>query len=296
MNRYTALMERIASGEKVLIDGATGSEMERRGVPGHTNGWFGGAALSHPDVLREVHLEYIRTGANLVISNTFATHRGVLYDAGAEADFEALNRRSVELAVEARDAGGRPEVVVAAGVSHWSFTGQDVSLDELEHSAVEQMSIMGAAGAEVIVLEMMVSIDRMLRLVRAAKMTGLPLWVGFAVGGEVGELPDPNVMTLPTGELLGDAVTALEGLGVDLVTIMHTDVALIDPCLDVLFDRWPGHVGVYAHSWPEENPISPADYAVACARWLDRGVVLVGGCCGTEPEHLVALSRIEGLG
>ena len=93
MSRYDDLMARIASGEKVLIDGATGSEMDRRGVQAHDNGWLGGAALSDPNVLRDVHAEYISIGANLIISNTFATHRTVLRDAGAEEDFEALNRR-----------------------------------------------------------------------------------------------------------------------------------------------------------------------------------------------------------
>ena len=165
---------------------------------------------------------------------------GVLRDAGAEADFDALNRRSVELAIEARDAGGRPEVVVAAGVSHWSFIDQDPPLEEFERNATEQMAILANAGAELIILEMMVSIDRMLRLVTAAKTTGLPVWVGFAVGGEARELPDPNIMTLRSGELLAEAVAALDGLGVDLITIMHTDVSHVDHCLNVVFQEWPG--------------------------------------------------------
>lgn len=295
MSRYDDLMARIASGEKVLIDGATGSEMDRRGVQRHANGWLGGAALSDPDVLRDVHAEYINIGANLIISNTFATHRTVLRDAGAEDDFEALNRRSVELCVEARDAGDRPEVVVAAGISHWSFIDNDPSLDELERNAIEQATIMTNAGAELIMLEMMVSIDRMKRLIVAAKSTGLPVWVGFSVGGEAGELADPNVMSLRTGELLTEAVQSLDGLGIDLINIMHTDVALIDQCLDDMFQHWSGPIGVYAHSWPEDEVISPADYAVAGRRWLDRGACLIGGCCGTEPSHMVELAKLDGI-
>jgi homocysteine S-methyltransferase len=290
MSRYDDLMSRIAAGEKILIDGATGTEMERRGVPGHDNGWFGGAALSHPDVLRAVHAEYIDMGANVVISNTFGTHMGVLRDAGAESDFEELNRLSVELAVEARDAGGRPEVVVAAGISHWSWIGEDPPLDQLERDATEQLRIMADAGAELIILEMMVSIERMLRLITAAKTTGLPIWVGFSVGEEDGSIPDPHVMTLRSNEPLADAIDALAGLGVDLINIMHTDVTHIDACLDVMMERWPGPIGVYAHSWAG---IDPADYAARSERWLERGVNLVGGCCGTVPEHIVELAKIE---
>jgi len=295
MTRYETLMRRISAGEKILLDGATGSEMRRRGVPAHTDGWFGGAALSDPEILLDAHAGYIETGANLIISNTFATHMGVLRAAGAEADFEALNRRSVEIAVHARDAGGRPDVLVAAGISHWSFTDENPPLDELERDAAAQLRILADAGAELVILEMMVDVDRMLRLISAAKTVDLPLWVGFSVGGEVGQLPDPNVMTLRDGELLSGGVDALKGHGVDAIHIMHTDVSHIDQCLDVMFDRWSGPIGVYAHSWPEENPISPVDYAALSVGWLERGVSLIGGCCGTQPEHLTELAKIPGL-
>lgn len=294
MTRYDDLMARIAAGEKILIDGPTGSEMERHGVPSHANGWYGGAALSHPDLLRRVHANYIEMGANLIIANTFATHMGVLRDAGAEADFEALNRRSVELAVEAQRAGDRPEVVVAAGISHWSFTEAYPTLDELEADATEQLSIMANAGAELIILEMMISIERMNRLIKAAKTTGLPIWVGFAVGEEDGDLPDENVMTLRDGDLLTDAVAALDGVGIDLIAIMHTEIRRIDACLDVFDMQWSGPVGVYAHSDPS-HPISPGDYAAKSESWLSRGVNLIGGCCRTEPAHIAELTKIAAL-
>ena len=72
MDRYDRLMDRIANGERILIDGADGTEIERRGVPQLENAWNGGGASSHPVVLRRVHEDYIREGAEIVISNTFA--------------------------------------------------------------------------------------------------------------------------------------------------------------------------------------------------------------------------------
>ncbi len=293
MTRYSELIAAVRRGEKILIDGATGSEMERRGIPEHDNGWYGAAALTHPQILRSVHAEYIEMGSQLVVSNTFATHRSVLRDAGAEADFEPLNRLSVQLAREARENGERPNVVVGASVSHWSFSGDNPSLDDLERGAREQMAIMADAGAELIVLEMMVSIDRMHRLLAAAHSTDLPVWVGLSVGDEEGMLPDPAVMTLRDfDEPLGEAIDSLNGAGVDLLSIMHTDVDLVDACLDVAFERWDGPLGVYAHSW---RGIDPADYAVRAKGWLDRGVSVIGGCCGTLPEHVAALSKNPSL-
>ena len=60
MNRYQQLIDRIGAGEKILIDGATGTEIEHRGVPQLENAWNGGGALSHPDIVRQVHALHSR--------------------------------------------------------------------------------------------------------------------------------------------------------------------------------------------------------------------------------------------
>ena len=122
MDRYSALLKRINSGERILIDGATGTEIERRGVPQLDNAWNGGGALSHPDVLRSVHEDYLRLGAEVIISNNFATHYFALRDAGEENRFEVYNRRGVELAIEARNNVGKPDALVAGD---GTLAGQD---------------------------------------------------------------------------------------------------------------------------------------------------------------------------
>ena len=136
LNRYQKLAARLDDGELILIDGATGTEIERRGVPQLENAWNGGGALSHPDVVREVHQDYIGAGAQIIISNTFATCRHALCDAGVAEHFEALNRRGVELAVEARERSANPDIVVAGGISYWSWTGE--SPDSIRSMAVLQ--------------------------------------------------------------------------------------------------------------------------------------------------------------
>ena len=302
MTRYEDLMARILGGDVVAIDGGTGTEMERRGVPKLTNAWNGGAALSHPDIVRDVHTDYIGAGANVIISNTFATGRNALNDAGVGDDFEALNRRSIELAIEAREAAGRDEIVVAGGISHWTWSGNAPSLDEQYENTLEQVTIMADAGAELLILEMMIDIARMKRVLDAAKTTGLPIWVGFTSGEEDGFADWRTGVTLRGGELLTDAITALDDYDVDVITIMHSDVGVIDDCLDVLDQVWDGPVGIYAHSgdyidgeWIFDDVISPEDYAQLCRGWLDRGVRVIGGCCGTRPEHIHEIAHIEGV-
>ena len=73
MTSYDNLLARMSVGEAILIDGGTGTEVERRGVPQLKNAWNGGGALSHPDILRQIHQDYIAHGAEIIITNTFAT-------------------------------------------------------------------------------------------------------------------------------------------------------------------------------------------------------------------------------
>ncbi len=287
-------MDRIANGERILIDGTTGTGIERRGVPQLENPWNGGGALSHPDDLRSVHEDYIREGAEIVISNTFGTLRHALRDAGVEHQFETLNRRGVELAMEAGERMQAPDVLVAGGISYWSWSGNWPSPADLRTSTEEEASIMAEAGADLLMLEMMVDIDRMLVTLDAAQASGLPVWVGLSCK------PDgSDAMTLLRGGLLAEALEAIKGKNVPLVSIMHTEVEHIDACLDIVADRWSGPVGVYAHSarWVDgvcffDVTVSPEDYAAHAESWLERGVQVIGGYCGLGVDHINALKRL----
>ena len=294
MNQYLALMERLHNGDRILIDGATGTEIERRGVPMVDNAWNGAGALTHPDIVRQVHEDYIRCGAQILISNTFSTSRHVLQDAGLEEHFDMLNRRGVELAREARSNVLSPNVLVAGGITHWSFTNQYPPHKELQANVEDQSAIMADAGADLIMLEMMADVERMLILLSAAQKSGLPVWVGLSC-----HLDEQGVVRLLQGPTLAEGIKAIEDQDVPLISIMHTEVEYIDACLDVLQDNWSGPIGVYAHSgdfvapnWVFNDTISPADYASAATSWLQRGVQIIGGCCGIGVEHIALLKEI----
>ena len=104
-------------GEVLLLDGGTGTELERRGVPMDSAAWCGTAALDHQDAIRDLHEEYIRCGADAIITNTFATHRPLLEAAGLGDQVGVIVRRAVEAALEARERAGCPGVLVAGSLS-----------------------------------------------------------------------------------------------------------------------------------------------------------------------------------
>ena len=70
MSRYQKLFDRLQAGDQIMIDGGTGTEVERRGVPQLENAWNGGGTLSHPDIVRQIHEDYLGHGAEIIISNT----------------------------------------------------------------------------------------------------------------------------------------------------------------------------------------------------------------------------------
>ena len=289
-------MSRMDAGELILIDGATGTEIERRGVPQLNNAWNGGGALSHPSIVREVHQDYIEAGSQIIISNTFATCEHTLRDAGMAEHFETLNRRGVELAVEARDQSQAPDVLVAGGISYWSFTGNKPSLSALSASVTDQAGIMKNAGADLLMLEMMIDIDRMCVTLEGALASDLPVWVGVTC-----KIDSQGVVCLRNGEPLSSALESLKTYTIPLISVMHTEVDIITECLSELNDSWAGSTGVYAHSrgdrvtnhnkhaWDFDGVISPEDYLQASNEWCAQGINALGCCCGLGVEHIKTL-------
>jgi len=306
VDRYAQLIERARVGERILIDGGTGSECILRGAPSLPNGWSGGAALSDPGIVLDVHSDYIALGADLIASNTFATGRNVLEDAGVGDDFEAYNRRAVELALEARaSAGGSTDhVVVAGGISNWSFSGNRPTLERLHDNTVEQATIMRDAGAEFLSLEMMVDIPRMTATLDAVSAVGLPVWVGLTIGPEQGQPADQlgDQIELREGGLLADGVElAKEYECVDAFCLMHSDVRLTERGIAAIRHCWTGPLGAYAHAAQEmddqlifEATITPSEYAAYEPAWQAAGATMIGGCCGIGPDHIRALAIAMG--
>jgi len=293
MSQYSKLIKRAQDGECILIDGATGTEVERRGVPQLDNAWNGGGALSHPEIVKQIHKDYIDLGAEIVISNTFATTKHALTDAKQENNFEALNRRGVELAVQAKEELKNDKVLVAGGISYWTWTGNKPSLEELKLSVTEQAQIMRDAGADFIMLEMMIDIEQMITTIEAAQSSGLPLWIGLTCEPNIS-----NEMCLRDGDKLENVINVIKSYNPDVINIMHTEVEFVDRCLDILHSQWEGLIGVYAHSgksvngeWTFNNVISAQEYCEYSAKWKHRGVSFIGGCCGVHTEHIDLMNK-----
>jgi len=219
---FTALQARLDQGQVVILDGATGTELQRRGVPMHGFAWSAAALDTHPEIVRAVHEDYIRAGADVIITNSFSTARHVLEPAGLGDRVRALNQRAVALAQAAREnaASDRP-VAIAGSIS--SFRADDTPAEQLEANYREQAELLAEAGVDLIALEMIYNVELAAPAIRAALTTGLPTWVGFSchksADGTV-QLLDGSPFAARLRQSLG--MLAPLPAGGAAVTLMHT--------------------------------------------------------------------------
>jgi len=184
-------------------------------------------------------------------------------------------------------------VLVAGGVSYWTWTGKKPTLSELSSSIDQQVAIMVAAGADLLILEMMIDIQQMTTTIEAAQSVGLPIWTGLTC-----EPDTSGTMCLRSGDRLDEAILALKTHNPDVINIMHTEVEYIEQSLDILQQEWGNPIGVYAHSgavvgteWTFNDVISPQQYCDYASEWKKRGVRIIGGCCGVHTDHIKTLSE-----
>ena len=259
--------------------------------------WDAAALATHPDLVREVHEDYIKAGADVIITNTFATARHVLEPAGMGGQFRELNNRAVTLAKEARENVADGSVFIAGSISTMSAHDDhsyEPRAEKARDNYQEQAEVLAESGVDVIALEMMRDLEQTTYAVEAAVAARLPVWVGFSC-----KTTDEGTVVLWDGNhTLAEALEQIPPLGASVVSIMHTLTENTPPALREVISRWSGPVGAYPHSgefimpnWQFIDMVSPEDFTTQAQGWLGMGVQLIGGCCGIGPEHIRILKE-----
>ena len=295
----------LAEGAVILLDGATGTELERRGAAMHSAAWCAMVTLEAPETLRAVHEDYIRAGSRVITANTFSNNRILLGPAGLGERSVHLTRRAVEIALEARDRLGAGDTVAVAGsMSHQVplHSGTDfrdpasLPSPELSEAAFREMArTLAESGVDLILLEMMSDPALANLAIAAARETGLPVWVGYSCRGNPrGEPVSFTIPGLDAAAMLRS--TQVEGAGA--IGIMHTNVEYISAVIQAFRTQWEGPIMAYPDTghfempnWVFEDSILPADFSDAALRWVEAGVRIVGGCCGFGVAHIDALAN-----
>ncbi len=301
-----SLQERLTNKKTVIMDGGVSTEMERKGLAMDGDVWSGTAHITHPDLVREVHEDYIRAGAEVITANTFATARHVLASVGKGDDAAKVNREGIALAKQARDNVATGDVWIAGSMSSMP------SLERISATATgpaardsyrEQADALAEAGCDLILAEMMIDTENAALVLDAANATGLPIWIGLSASVDSdGQVTSYNAeidfADMPAVDFASVAESVLAH-GAQAAGIMHSEIEATAPALDILRQHWSGPLLAYAETgkftlpdWDFTPAVSPDDYADIAADWVDHhGVTIVGGCCGTGADHIRALKE-----
>ena len=302
MEAVDLLQSRLKSGEVIIMDGGTGSELHRRGLPVSEKAWSAEAMLSHPKEIREIHEDYIRVGAEIVTANTFSTGRDVLTEAGLGERTVEINKLGVRLAREAQDRATGGESVIIAGSMSTHSPWLDPTVTPSYEAALadyrEQSKALAEAGVDLIVVEMLVRTLDARAAAKAAAETGLPVWIGYSVIEDGGNLY-LGIRGKHVNESIQYAVEAVSHVGVSAFFIMHSSIEDTGPAVRQLRQCTDLPIGAYAHAiskrvgpFPKDmawRDLLPEEYLGYAREWVGDGAQIIGGCCGTTPEHIRAI-------
>jgi S-methylmethionine-dependent homocysteine/selenocysteine methylase len=290
-----------------LLDGGLGRELRFRGVPVPETIWSAGALMTDPDVVRQIHADYIAAGADIVTTNTYGIIRSDLAKEGLEDRFVELNALACRLALEAR-ASSRRKVLIAGSLPplRGSYRPDRVGpQDEIEALYREQADLL-APHVDLLLCETMSSAVEGRAAASAACLTGKPVWVAWT-------LHEDRSGRLRSGESVETAAAALEGLPVSGCLANCCAPESITRAMPALRATGVPWIGGYANTFapvPEDwaldgdretdgllalrDDLDPERYAAHAADWLAQGATVVGGCCGTRPMHIARIRALIG--
>ncbi len=304
-------MQCLREGGFMLMDGALGTELERRGVPFEGAGWSALAVRDHGATVRRVQEDYIRAGAEIHIVNSFALARHVLEPLGLGDEFEDLNRRAVTLFDEATAHCGveRGSLWAAGSLSTFaahSDRGHLPKGEALVANFRRQAEILAAAGVDLFALEMLFDTEISQALLAALSDSELPVILGFCCdrdrrdGSGITTKLGMGSPVRPFADILPAVLEAADPRR-SVAAIMHSDLEVTDAALDILRDHWDGPLAVYPNSgyfvdlhMQFDSVCEVAEFTAAARRWMEAGVHIVGGCCGIGPAHIADLRDAVG--
>ncbi len=289
MGNLPDLLEELKSA--VLCgDGAMGTLLAERGVP--AGNCFEELCLSQPETISSIHREYLEAGAQLITTNSFGANARKLLTFGLEGRVGDINRAAALLAREAVDASGRSALVVGSVGPLGSHQAEADQNQEVLFR--EQISGLLEGGADLILLETFQDPEELSLALQVAKSLGNKPVITLIASPESGRLPG--------GAWIGDVLESLGEQGANLVGLncVNGPQAMLRLVEKIAPSR---PLAVYPNAGRptyQEGRIAygttPEYFADLGRRMAEAGAALVGGCCGTSPLHIKALSKaLQGL-
>jgi homocysteine S-methyltransferase len=305
---YDPIKDFLAQRPMLVLDGALATELERRGADLLDSLWSAKCLIEQPDLIRAVHLDYFRAGADVATTATYqATFEGFERRGLGRGATAALMRRAVSLAAAARDEFwsseslrlGRLRPLIAASIGPYGamladgseyrggYSVDDRALAEFHRP---RMQVLADAGADLLAFETIPCLREAIVLARLLEeWPERAAWISFSCRDDARNCE---------GEDLGDCVAALRGhpqivaLGVNCTAPQY-----VTPLLRRMRDRTDRPLMVYPNSGECYDVSSKrwtgipdsTQFGEEARRWYEEGARLIGGCCRTGPDDIRAV-------
>ena len=285
----------------ILLDGGMGQELINRGVSGQGVLWSAKALFDNPAAVQAVHEDYIRAGANVITTNSYACIRNNFEPEGLLHRLEEMNQLAAMLAQQARDKVGKKVLIAGSmGPQNGSYRPDLVgSYDETKALYREQAGFL-APHVDLFICETLSCITEARAAAVAAASTGKPVWLSWSI-------EDSGTANLRSGEPIQDAWDDIAGTGVNAVLLNCSPPEAISKVLPELVSMSDVPVGAYANAFtpipekwdfhgdesipPSRTDVTPEAYAEHAANWLAAGARIIGGCCEVGPAHIAQLNQ-----
>src|SRR2546423_7157466 len=290
LTMFSAFIERLAAGEIRVADGATGTSYQQAGLP------LGVAPEEwvelEPGKVLDLHRAFIRAGSDIILTDTFGGTPLRLRETPFADRAHELNRRAAGLAREATSSGR--DVLVAGSMGPTGLLMEplgELTATAAAESHAEQAAGLAEGGVDLLLLETFFALEEALSAIQGIRRTtDLPLLVTFSFdrgthtmmglrpGTMVGAIRPLGVAAI--GANCGRSLDDMENVLGELASASNGIPLWIKP--NAGLPRMDGDTARY-----DTTPANMADYAT---RFIQAGARIVGGCCGTSPEHLSAIA------
>jgi S-methylmethionine-dependent homocysteine/selenocysteine methylase len=285
----TPLQHLLATKSPIILDGAMGTELQRRDVDTGLPLWSAHALMVHPDIVLQIHKEYIAAGADIITTNTFRTTRRTFRRANLPDRSAQMVKKATGLAREARESFPGQRILIAGSIAPLEdcYRPDLVPPDpELRAEHKESAGRLADAQVDFLLLETMNTIREAYAACAAAAATGKEVIVSFIC------TPEGN---LYSGEDLGEAIKTLAGLRPTGYSLNCLSPRYMQSAIKILKAHTSAPFAIYANvglpeqerqGWTFTRDISPEEYAGCAREWFLEGASIIGGCCGTTPEYI----------
>ena len=302
---YNLIKQRLENNDTIILDGAIGAELEKKGAKMHKDLWCGTCSLESPDLVKKVHEEYILAGADIITTNTYATTPIAMKQYGFNDQINDFNKKSVQIAKEAVKNSNK-DIAVAGSVSTFGSLYK-FGTEAMKPGFKEQLKILSGEGVDLIILEAMSSqADIVETIIECSLESKLPVWLSISCVID----DKTNKVMLGYNDTIDSDTSIYEDFETSInnfskihkgpILIAHSDIEVTGQAIKIAKKKFNGVLGAYPNRGHYEKPhwkfvdnITPSKKKKKAKSWVEDGAQIVGGCCGVGVEEIKAISVLK---